>query len=94
MLLASPRGGPPTLSTRDPAPLEIMLVPGLMAAICIHLPMEAVRAFPVPVGLLTFDHQVIERIRRVLQECSRYYTFAGDGVNSSELRSLLDRSFG
>jgi hypothetical protein len=75
-----------------PPGLEIMLVPGLMAAICIHLPVEAARAFPVPVGLLTFDDHVIERIRSVLQECSRYFTAAGNGTNLPELRSLLDQA--
>lgn len=75
-----------------PPGLEIMLVPGLMAAICIHLPVEAARAFPVPVGLLTFDDQVIDRIRSVLQECSRYFTVAGNGINLPELRALLDRT--
>jgi hypothetical protein len=75
-----------------PPGLEIMLVPGLMAAICIHLPVEAARAFPVPVGLLTFDDHVVERIRSVLQECSRYFTAAGNGMNLPELRALLDRT--
>jgi hypothetical protein len=75
-----------------PPGLEIMLIPGLMAAICIHLPVEAARAFPVPVGLLTFDEQVIERIRSILQECSRYFTAAGNGMNLPELRALLDRA--
>jgi hypothetical protein len=75
-----------------PPGLEIMLVPGLVAAICIHLPVEAARAFPVPVGLLTFDDLVIERIRSILQECSRNFTAAGNGMNLPELRALLDRS--
>ncbi|MCK1301216.1 hypothetical protein IVB33_23380 [Bradyrhizobium sp. 24] len=52
-----------------PPGLEILLIPGLIAAICIHLPVEAARAFPIPVGILTFDDQVIERIQSVLQEC-------------------------
>ncbi|WP_156439725.1 hypothetical protein [Bradyrhizobium valentinum] len=76
-----------------PPGLEILLVPGLLAAISIHLPVEAARAFPVPVGILTFDDQVIERIQSVLQECSRYYTVADNGMNLIELRTLLDRSF-
>jgi hypothetical protein len=76
-----------------PPGLEIMLVPGLIAAICIHVPVEAARAFPVPVGILTFDDQVIERIQSLLQECSRYYTVADNGLNLTELRTLLDRSF-
>lgn len=75
-----------------PPGLEIMLVPGLMAAVCIHVPVEAARAFPVPVGVLTFDDQVIERIRSVLQECSRYFTVAGNGMNLPELRSFLDQA--
>jgi hypothetical protein len=76
-----------------PPSLEILLVPSLMAAISIHLPVEAARAFPVPVGLLTFDDRVIERIQSILQECSRHYTVADSGMSLSELRSLLDRSF-
>jgi hypothetical protein len=75
-----------------PPGLEIMLVPGLMAAICIHLPVEAARAFPVPVGLLTFDDHVIERIRSVLQECSRYFTAARNGMKLPELRALLEQA--
>jgi hypothetical protein len=76
-----------------PPGLEILLVPGLLAAISIYLPVEAARAFPVPVGIVTFDDQVIERIQSVLQECSRYYTVADNGMNLTELRTLLDRSF-
>ncbi|PWE80498.1 hypothetical protein XF30_30560 [Bradyrhizobium sp. SUTN9-2] len=76
-----------------PPGLEILLVPGLIAAISIHLPVEAAHSFPVPVGILTFDDQVIERIQSVLQECSRYYTVADNGMNLTELRTLLDRSF-
>lgn len=75
-----------------PPGLEIVLVSGLMAAICIHLPVEAARAFPVPVGLLTFDDYVIERIRTVLQECSRHFTVVGNGMTLPEVRSILDRS--
>jgi hypothetical protein len=75
-----------------PPGLEIVLVSGLMAAICVHLPLEATRAFPVPVGLLTFDDQVIERIRSVLQECSRYFNAAGNRMTLPEVRSILDRS--
>ena len=37
------------------------------------------------------DH-VVERIRSVLQECSRYFTAAGNGMNLPELRALLDRT--
>jgi hypothetical protein len=75
-----------------PPGLEILLVPGLIAAICIHVPMEAARAFPVPIGILTFDDHVIERIRSVLQECSRYFTVASNGMNLPELRSFLDQA--
>ena len=75
-----------------PPGLEVLLVPGLMAAICVHLPVDAVRAFPVPVGLLTFDDLVIERTRSFLQECSHYFTVASNGMNLLELRTLLERT--
>ncbi|MGY4256745.1 hypothetical protein ACVI1L_003813 [Bradyrhizobium sp. USDA 4516] len=75
-----------------PTGLEILLVPGLMAAICVHLPVDAVRAFPVPVGLLTFDDLVGEGIYSLLQECSRYFTTANNGMDLPELRRLLERA--
>jgi hypothetical protein len=73
-----------------PPGLEILLVPGLMAAV--HLPVNSVRAFPVPVGLLTFDDMVIERTRSLLQECSRCFTVASNGNEFAELRALLERT--
>ncbi|OKO83268.1 hypothetical protein [Bradyrhizobium sp. NAS96.2] len=75
-----------------PPGLEILLVPGLVAAICVHLPIEATRAFPTPVGLISFDDHVVERVRSVLEECSRSFTVAGNGMNLTELRSMIERS--
>jgi L-glutamine:2-deoxy-scyllo-inosose/3-amino-2,3-dideoxy-scyllo-inosose aminotransferase len=38
------------------------------------------------------EHIRAERVRSVLQECSRYFVAAGNGMNLPELRALLDRT--
>jgi hypothetical protein len=46
---------------------------------------------PLPLPDVTFVLPPAQ-IRSVLQECSRYFTAAGNGMNLPELRALLDRT--
>ncbi|MCP3392091.1 hypothetical protein NLM27_25210 [Bradyrhizobium sp. CCGB12] len=64
---------------------------GLIAAISVHCPVDSVQDFLIPVGLLTFDKPVVQRIQNVLQEYSRYYTATDNGMNLSD---LLDQTIG
>lgn len=73
-----------------PSSLEILLVPGKIAAVVVHAPVTEDRGFPIPLGILTFDAPIVRRVHRYLTdnlpaEVTRYGTT--DGVH---LRTLLD----
>ncbi|WP_146033450.1 hypothetical protein [Stenotrophomonas sp. VV52] len=49
-----------------PSSLEILLVPGRMAAITVHAPVTESRGFPVPLGILSFDEATVRRVHQYL----------------------------
>ncbi len=53
--------------TQVPAGLEILWIPRVLAAALIHAPLKAVSGVPVPLGFLSFDTKVIERIESFLR---------------------------
>jgi hypothetical protein len=73
-----------------PSSLEILLIPGKIAAGAVHAPVAEDRGFPIPLGILTFDAAVVRRVHRYLTdhlpaEVTRYGST--DGV---QLRTLLE----
>lgn len=44
-----------------PPSLEILFVPGMLAAVLVHCPIQTQRGVPVPLGILSFDDLVIQR---------------------------------
>lgn len=50
-----------------PATLEIMLVPQRIVAVTVHAPLVEGRGFPIPVGILSFDPNVVRRTHRYLE---------------------------
>jgi len=51
---------------RCPSQLEILLVPHVAAAVLVHAPIGAPRGYPVPLGFVSFDEAVLQRIEEYL----------------------------
>jgi hypothetical protein len=60
-LLARPDNG------SIPAALEVLLVPRRMVAVTVHTPIAPGRGFPVPLGVLSFEPDVVRRAHRYLE---------------------------
>ena len=69
-----------------PASLEIMLVPRRMVAVVVNAPIGVGRGFPVPLGFLSFDQEVLRRTHEYLEDklCPRSLE-AGEEVDWSGL---------
>src|SRR5690606_26599925 len=44
-----------------PDSLEILLIPNRIVAVMVHAPIGEVRGFPIPIGFLSFDREVVKR---------------------------------
>lgn len=53
---------------RFPRTLEVLLVPGVMAAVTVHAPIGSQTGLPVPLGFASFDPRVVERVQRYVAE--------------------------
>jgi len=74
-----------------PSSLEILLIPAKIAAVVVHAPVTDGPGFPIPLGVLTFDTQIVHRVHQYLvnqlpAEVARYG--ASDGI---QLRAMLER---
>jgi hypothetical protein len=49
-----------------PASLEMLYIPGLLVAALVHAPIRVPTAFPVPLGLMSFDQRVLKRANTFL----------------------------
>ncbi len=68
-----------------PRSLEILLVPGILAAAAVHAPIGANSGLAVPLGLISFDPAVLERARELLlNRCAN--------ILPVEISDELDRS--
>lgn len=73
-----------------PSSLEILLIPGKVAAVVVHAPVTDDRGFPIPLGVLTFDTQILRRVHQYVldslpAQVARYG--ASDGV---QLGTMLE----
>lgn len=73
-----------------PRSLEILLIPAKVAAVVVHATVTEGPGFPVPLGVLSFDTQIIHRVHQYLidhlpAEVARYGK--SDGV---QLRTMLE----
>lgn len=51
-----------------PSSLEIILVPGLLVAAVVHLPVQAMNGHAVPLGFVSIEAEVVARAERLLQQ--------------------------
>lgn len=56
----------PKDGTAVPPSLEILYLPGQVAAILVHCPIQAPRGIPVPIGILSFDELILHRVHSFL----------------------------
>lgn len=49
-----------------PATLEVLIIPSSVVAVLVHAPIGTNRGFPVPLGILSFDTGVVERVASML----------------------------
>ncbi|MBA3038804.1 MAG: hypothetical protein FP819_03665 [Rhizobiaceae bacterium] len=67
-----------------PPPLEILLVPGIFAAVSVNVPVGLSVGHPVPLGLVTYDREVLARVAAfVSQKISAF------GPDAAHLESSL-----
>jgi len=66
-----------TDQARFPSAIEILLVPGLITAVIVHAPIKVISGHAVPLGILSFDPQVVSRVRDILVEELPSYVFSG-----------------
>ncbi|MBU7435862.1 hypothetical protein [Paraburkholderia fungorum] len=57
--------------------VEVFLIPGLVAAVLVHAPIKANNGIPVPLGFLSFDASLVQRVREDLAKCVAHETRAG-----------------
>lgn len=51
-----------------PPSLEVLYIPGVLVAALVHTPIKSQKGFPVPLGFLSFDANVITRTKGFMQE--------------------------
>jgi hypothetical protein len=49
-----------------PGSLEVLLIPGRVAAAVVHAPITEGRGFPIPLGVLSFDEAIVRRVHEYL----------------------------
>jgi hypothetical protein len=76
-----------------PRSLEILLVPRVMVAVAIHVPIGANNGLPVPLGLISFDPRVVGRAEDYMASKSRPYLKSGsmEALVLAELHGGRDR---
>lgn len=77
------------------AALEVFLVPGRVAAVIVHSAVGHGASYPIPLGILSFDHVVVDRAREVLQGMLPFHLeSAGDrgSLKAEELRDVLAKA--
>lgn len=51
-----------------PSSTEILLIPGLLVAVLVHLPIQAMNGHAVPLGFVSIDATVVTKAEQLLQE--------------------------
>lgn len=73
-----------------PRSLEILLIPGRVAAAVVHAPITEGRGFPVPLGILSFDEAIVRRVHEYLAAQLPTHLTAYGSSNAVDLRSCLE----
>lgn len=71
-----------------PDALEILLVPKRMVAVTVHAPISADHGFPVPLGLLSFDPDVVRRAHLYIESQLPQYLGAFDSRDKYDIHMI------
>lgn len=75
-----------------PAALEMLLIPGRVVAVTVHAPLSIRRGFPIPLGVLSFDPDVVKRAQQYLKTQLPQYIEIANSNDKFDLNSLLLRA--
>jgi hypothetical protein len=75
-----------------PDSLEILLIPGRVAAAVVHAPITEGRGFPIPLGVLSFDEAVVRRVHEYLASQLPPHLAQYGSTNAFALRDRLEWS--
>jgi len=78
--------GPPTI--------EVLVVPGLVAAVQVHAPIGAIQAFPVPLGVLSFDERVVRRAHEALLNYLPFLAVPSGKSANADPRAFIEKALG
>jgi hypothetical protein len=71
--------------------LELLLVPGRIAAVLIHAAFGEGESYPVPLGILSFDPNVVERATGLMRDLALPAKTSKSSRSSQELEAIVDR---
>lgn len=74
-----------------PASLEILVVPGRVAAAVVHAPLTEAVGYPVPLGVLTFDPTIVRRVEAYLVEQLPVELVRYGSTQGLNVRAILER---
>lgn len=77
-----------------PTAIEVLVVPGLVAAVQVHAPIGAIQAFPVPLGVLSFDERVVRRAHETLLNYLPFLTIASGKSANADPRAFIEEALG
>lgn len=72
-----------------PSALEILLVPRRLVAVTVHAPIGIERGFPVPLGVLSFDPDVVGRAHQYLRTQLPQYLETSDSSEKHDIHMLM-----
>jgi hypothetical protein len=74
--------------------LEILLLPGLVAAVLVHASLVVGEAYPVQLGFISFNESLLSRTSQLLSDLVMPFQVTRSSVDEGILRSKLEISFG
>lgn len=72
-----------------PAALEVLLIPRRVVAVTVHAPLSIGRSFPIPLGVLSFEPDVVKRVHQYLKTQLPQYIEIANSNDKFDLHSTL-----
>ena len=71
-----------------PGALEILLIPKRMVAVTVHAPIDVGMGFPVPLGVLSFDPEIVKRTHIYLETQLPQYIAMTDSIQNFDVHAV------
>jgi hypothetical protein len=75
-----------------PLAIEMLVVPGLLAAVMVHAPIGAIETVPVPLGILSFDDRVVRRAQDKIGRCMPSVIEISGKLPATEPRGFVEEA--